>query len=358
MIINNIITFLSSRGWEASETNDTYKIIPPDNFLFESDYAIYLPKTSNKVDIKPYTDNIINILSDLYELSKDDLTVILKDNNTVFRVRVYDDQTETGKISLNRFEELIERIRLILSDTASFVINKSINSTTFPNEAKKYINLCNFMQTEKGSFVAKIQLPSRELIVDDELFHRDEIYSEDINVKLHDVLEYVNNNIFEGDIEITEEYLIDNENLINVKLLKNIKNLFEKAKIKNIEFGFHSLEYSEQINNQNITKRKIYKLTKFVSQVEAQFFDVGDFRFTGQIIELKSKNPEGSKNNVILDGLYDNMPMTVSAFLDSDQYKDALEAHKIKQSIEITGIAKRTKSKARFLDITNFLIQE
>lgn len=357
MIIDNIITFLSNRGWETSEINNAYKIVPPEDFLFESDYAIYLPKSSDKIDIKPYTDNILNILSDLYMLSKDDLSVILKENDTVFRVRVYDEQTESGKISLNRFEELIERIKSILSDTASFVINKSINSSKIPNEAKKYINLCNFMQTEKGSFVAKIQLPSKELIVNDELFQRDEIYSETINERLYDVLEYVNTDIFEGNIEVTEEYLIDNEDVINVRLLKNIKNLYEKAKIKNIEFGFHSLESSENINNLNITKRKIYKLSKFVTQVESQFFDVGDFRFEGQIIELKSKNPEGSKNNVILDGLYDNMPMIVSAFLDSDQYKDAIEAHKIKQSIEITGIAKRTKTKARFLEITNFLIR-
>lgn len=358
MIINNIVTFLTSRGWEASEINNSYKIIPPESFLFESDYAIYLPKTQEKIDIKPFIDNIYMILSDLYELSSDDLYAILSENNTVFRVRISDEQTDKGKISLNRFEELIERIKLILSDTASFVINKNINSSSIPNEAKKYLNLCNFMQTEIGSFVAKIQLPSKEIIVDDQLFHREEIYSEDINEKLHDILEYVNNDILEGNIDVTEEYIIENEEVINIKLLKNIKKLYENAKIKNVEFGFHSLKYSEQISNHDITKRKIDKLSNFVTQVESQFFDVGDFRFEGQIIELKSKNPEGSKNNVLLEGLYDNMPMTVSAYLDSEQYSAAIEAHKIKQLIEITGIAKRTKTKARFLEITNFSIQE
>ena len=141
------------------------------------------------------------------------------------------------------------------------------------------------MQTEKGSFVAKIQLPSKELIKDSELFDREEIFSEEINRKLSEVLTFVNQNIFEGDTQVTEEYLMENETKINIKLFKNIKLFFEKANLKNIDFSFHNIANSETIVNQNITALKLHKLNQFVDQIESHSFEVGYFRAPLFIIE-------------------------------------------------------------------------
>lgn len=57
-------------------------------------------------------------------------------------------------------------------------------------------------------------------------------------------------------------------------------------------------------------------------------------------------------------GIHDNLPMVANANLDSEHYKDAIEAHKLKQNITIKGLAKRTKTRARFIEITNFEIEE
>ena len=64
------------------------------------------------------------------------------------------------------------------------------------------------------------------------------------------------------------------------------------------------------------------------------------FSFTGHIIALKSKNPDGLKNSVTFTGIHDNLPMIASANLDSEHYKDAIEAHKLKQYITVRGLAK------------------
>jgi hypothetical protein len=276
----------------------------------------------------------------------------------VLKVRVYDDQTQEGRMPLTRFEELVQKIRNILSDTASFVIDRSVTSIRVPEEVSRYLNLCNFMQTEKGSFVAKIQLPSRELIKDRELFDRQEIYSEEINQKLTEILTFVNQNIFEGDVQVTEEYLLENETRINIKLFRDIESFFDKAHLKNIDFSFHNIATSNTIINQNITKGKLYKLNQFVEQIESHSFEVGVFSFAGKIIALKSKDPDGLKNSVTYTGIHDNMLMIATANLESDQYKDAIEAHKLKQNIVITGLAKRTKTRARFIEIIGFEIEQ
>lgn len=359
MIVERIISFLVNRTWIVSnETDKFFELQPPIQFQLPNEFRLHIPKSLDSVDSNRFINNILEIISDFYGLTLDDLEVVLKSENTVLKVRIYDDQTEQGRIPLTRFEELVEKIRFILSDTASFVIDKSVTSTRVPEEVSRYLNLCNFMQTEKGSFVAKIQLPSRELIKDSELFDRQEIFSEEINQKLCEVLTYVNQHIFEGDVEITDEYLIENESRINIKLFKDIEAFFDKANLKNIDFSFHNIAESNVVINQNITKQKLYKLNQFVEQIESYSYEVGNFSFSGKIIGLKSKDPDGLKNSVSYSGIHDNVVMFATANLDSELYKKAIEAHKLKQNIIITGIAKRTKSRVRFIEITNFQIED
>jgi len=359
MLIERIISFLINRTWQISNETETFvELLPPQAFNLPTEFRLHIPRQEDRIDSERFLNNILEIIADFYELTIDDLNVVLKNDNTVLKIRVYDEQTKQGRMPLTRFEEFVEKIRFILSDTASFVIDRSVTSTRVPEEVSRYLNLCNFMQTEKGSFVAKIQLPSHELIKDRELFDRNEIYSEEINQKLSEVLSYVNQNIFEGDIQVTEEYLIENETKINIKLFKNIESFFDKANLKDIDFSFHNIANSNTIVNKNITKTKLYKLNHFIEQIESHSYEVGEFSFKGKIITLRSKDPDGLKNNVTFTGLNENLQMVAIANLDSEDYKDAIEAHKLKRNIIITGLAKRTKTRARFIEITGFKIED
>lgn len=356
-MIEKILNFLTNRDWKIDkQTNRFLELVPPSIYNIDHNFRLFIPVNTDKKDSDIFINNIIKIIADFYDLTVEDLDVVIKQENTVFKIRVYDEETQDGRIPLTRFEELIEKIKSILSDTASFVIDKNVTSTRVPEEVFRYLHLCNFMQTEKGSFVAKIQLPSKELIKESELFDRETIFSEEINEKLNEVLTFVNHEIFENDIKVTEEYLIENESKINIKLFKDIQSFYEKANLKNIDFSFHNISNSKSIINNDVTKLKLYKLTKFVEEIESHSFEVGTFSLKGHITELKSKNPDGLKNRVVFTGIHDNLQMTATAYLDSENYKHAIEAHKLKQAITITGLTKRTKSKARFIEITNFEI--
>lgn len=358
-MIDNIITFLLSRGWDiVNKTQKFIELLPPKEFEINEDFRLHVPVDIDRSDADKFIENLLEIISDFYSLTVDDLGVLVKVDNSILKVRLFDKETEEGKIPLTRFEELVDRIKQILSDTASFVIDKSVTATRTPEEVARYLKLCNFMQTEKGSFVAKIQLPSKELIKDKELFDRAEIYSKDINNKLIEVMSFVNDSILEGEVNVTEDYLIENESRINIKLLKNIYTFYEKADIKGIDFSIHNKISSDTISNNNITKQKLYKLNTFVEQIEAHSFEIDNFTFSGIITTLKSKDPDGLRNSITYTAIYENMPLVVSANLDSENYKEAIEAHKLKQKITVSGIAKKTKTRARFIEITGFTIEE
>lgn len=360
MLNEKIISFLINRGWiQAAQSAKFVELRPPQEFNIDQNFRVSVPIDLNKIDIKPYTENLLSIIADFYSLSIDDLSLILEKENTILKVRVYDDKTKDGKISFNRFEELIDKLKAILTDTASFVIDKSVTSLRVPEEAHKYINLCNFLQTEKGSFVTKIQLPSKELIKDKELFNQQEIYSEDVNQKLSEVLSFVNTNVFNVPApNVTDEYLLENEEKINIKLLKDIETFYDKAELKNIDFSFHNINQSTVIETQDITKEKLFRLTTFVDQIVDKAFETTNVTLRGKITTLKSRDPDGLKNNITIGGLFNDLPVVGIANLNSDNYKHAIEAHKLKQYINISGLARKTKTRIRFIEITDFTVEE
>jgi hypothetical protein len=355
LITDRIIAFLINRSWQvAGENGNFLQLSPPQEISLPENYQLYIPLSSDRSDSDAFIDNLLDTIAGFYFLTKDDLWIIVKKENTILKVTIYDEQTEEGKIALTRFEGLIERIKTILSDTASFVIDRSMTSTRVPEEVSRYLNLCNFLQTEKGSFVAKIQLPSKELIKDRELFDREEIFSEQINRKLSEILHFVNEDILEGTVDTSEKYLLENESRINIKLLKDLESFYDRADVKNIDFSFHNIDDSRIITSREITKQKLSKLTQFVEQVESHTLEIGMLTLQGRITTLKSKDPDGLRNSVTLTGLYEELPVVATASLSSGHYKEAIEAHKIKQSIVITGLAKRTRTRIRFMEITSF----
>ena len=51
MINDNIILFLSNRGWNIDYGNDVYyKATPPEIFNFDDDFSILLPRNYEKID--------------------------------------------------------------------------------------------------------------------------------------------------------------------------------------------------------------------------------------------------------------------------------------------------------------------
>jgi hypothetical protein len=359
MYRDKLISFLLNRGWLIVKENAKFlELAPPDSLLIPNEYTISIPISTDKVDFKPFMTNVQLIIGEIYNLSKDELDLILEKEQTIFSVRVYDDETKDGKISLVRFDDLMDRVKNILLSAANFVVNPDITNTKTYDEATKYLNLCQFLQTEKGSFIAKIQLPTKEIIRPVDLFNTEPITSEQINEKVEEVLSFVSQSILNGNFNVTDNYVLENEGKLNLKLLKEIEILYDKVDIKNIDFSFSSIGESAIVQSQNVTREQITTLSDFIQEVSNKVYEVVEAEFTGKILSLKSKDPDGLKNRITLGGVFDNLPVTSSASLESEPYKLAIEAHKFKKSLIIRGMAKKSKSKLRFTEIYEVRLKE
>lgn len=49
--------------------------------------------------------------------------------------------------------------------------------------------------------------------------------------------------------------------------------------------------------------------------------------------------------------LFDNLPINLKARISSEDYQEAVDAHKLKKNIQITGILRKMTSQYKFVDI-------
>lgn len=358
MVLDNIVSFLTNRGWvENGRTEKFLLYLAPLDLGIEESFNVYIPQSFDNYGFDSYLKNVYQTLSDIYDLRLDDLQAIFDDDNSVLKIRVFDEEVEGGKITLRRFDSLIEKMTDILSDTASFVIDRDLTSSRVPKEVNRYLEKCNFMQTEIGSFIVKFQLPGRQLLKEQDAF-REELYCSSVNRKISEIFSFVNNQILEGNDDIDEDYIITNSDLFNFKLYKDIYTFFNSSSITKIDISLYSTDITESIYNENINKLKLHRLEKVVNKIKEIGDEVGEFTFRGRILSLKSKDPDGV-SNVISVGAADNgLPITVTITLDSENYRNAIEAHRLKQSIEVRGRGRKSKETAKILEVYTFTIYE
>lgn len=355
--IDILLTFLTNRGWEIKENNDKFvSLKAPVQFSFPENYLFRIPHNRETVDFDRFLSNAVEIIAEIYELRIDDLIKIVENESEVFSLRIADQNTTDGSISFKRFEILLEKIMGLLISTASFVISKDPLFAKSLSESEQYLNHCTFLQTEKGSFISKINLPTKESLVEQTLFGDDTIYARDINQRIKMIISYLNNEIFSGnDLVIDYEYIQANRDLINLKLLKQFEELYSKVEIKDIEFSFDSVVSSEKFFVNDMNQQKLDRLDSFIKHVDEILNAEVNMVVTGRIIALRSRNPDGTTNSVKVIGTTEQLlPVTISANLSSEDYKRALGFHSEKAQVMLIGLAKKEKKEYRYLRVDSF----
>ncbi|MFD0963095.1 hypothetical protein [Pseudofulvibacter geojedonensis] len=354
-----LVNFLTNRGWTLEGKNPMFFLLKPNiDFSFPENYLFKIPHNYETIDFDSFYNKSLEIISEIYDLKHDDLIKIIEQGSEILSLRIVDSFTEDGSISLQRFEKFLEKIKGILSSTASFVINKDPLFSKSSIEVEQYINHCNFLQTEKGSFISKINLPTNTLLVNNSLFEEDAIYASDVNNRIKNTISYLNHEIFSNkDIMVDYNYIQENRQFINLKLLKQYYEFYTKVEIQNIEFSFDNIEYSDKILVNDMNGYKLSRLDSFINQVDEILNADSNISVVGKIISLSSRNPDGTTNSIKVSGVTDDgelKPIVITANLTSEDYRKALEFHGEKTRIRLTGLAKKEKTYYKYLRLDSF----
>jgi hypothetical protein len=352
--VDYIKAYFSSRGWTmAREGNRFVYFAPPANETYPQDYSLEIPKSD---DLQGFDNYILRLIDELKEIlpeapNNDDLKILFSRQNSILKLRVFDSDTLDGTIGLTKHIESLDSIKKILSQAVTFVVsNKPIfGEANF--EVTNYLNNCRALQSEKGSYITKIEVP--DFIQE---FTISKVDTSNVTQKLFDVLEFVEEEIFstKKEPEINENYISENKAYINYELLLAIKDVYSKSRINNIQYQMFSKSTFRTVETVKVQTRIKY-FTSYLKKIKTSLLQITAIEVVGKIKKLTSMAPMHSPTNeIFIDVITNNEKQQIKIILDSEQYLQAIEAHKNENKIRVKGKAKQVKTMLIIDDVEKF----
>jgi hypothetical protein len=213
-------SFLAARGWERSvERPHLTQFRAPRELWAESEFYVSVPVDDSDEEAQTSLQRIVSTLARIYGTNVDQLAAVLAGAPTVLAVQFDDPQTVKGSIPFLRLERFFEHTKSALLDTATFVLTNLPMNGPHSEDAYTFIRRCRALQTDRGSYVAKIEMPGDELLTFGTLLSQEPLPSSAVSERFADVLKFVTTEVFAWTPEIrTEEFWLESTQLLNVDL--------------------------------------------------------------------------------------------------------------------------------------------
>jgi hypothetical protein len=358
--------FLLSRGWTATAKGKAFESYSaPLQLGLPESFRFILPIQQTSADDASVIEKAIQGIATLYDISPSEISVLLAGNRqdfpqatlggtSVLSTRLIGQNTEDGSISLRTFEQFIGEAKRLLLDSAAFVVTSSPKLEARPIEAENFLESCRFLQTARGSFITSFEVP--DFIVQHHGFDRDEVSAKTIANRLFSILKFVNNKVLTGQQEIlTEEFLIENSELISYEILRDIGAIIKRSDSEEIEFSLKSLDKVSRTTTGALTDEKLRDLERFIEFVKENTSAEFPVTAQGYIVELRSSDPGSDRNYVLIRRSIDHT-QDLALYLTSDQYREAASAHTNNRIVHVDGMATQLRTKCRMTRINHFQI--
>lgn len=355
---NLLKLFLEKRGWTILQENERFiKYLPPAEIESDEEYFLTIPKNYSAPDFTYFIQKVIKNLSELYTISQDTLLYLINEESTILSLQFIDSKTNKGTIPFLDFDSIIENLRKTFIDMFTFLMTDFPKNDKIADEAINFLRSCNFLQTETGSYVTKIQLPNKYIIREATFFDPEGIQSIEISNRISRILEFITSRIFTNDQTIfTNEFLEDNAELINLDVLEDLSTIFSKIEMDEIKFHFHYIDHYYSIPSGKLTTEKKKNFIEYLSFIKEKLTDTIELNIEGKIVELRSRNPESNHNYIVVTALIENHKNYVAAILNNQEYASAILAHKNNREIRLRGKAKKLKTQYKILKLEELVV--
>ena len=151
------------------------------------------------------------------------------------------------------------------------------------------------------------------------------------------------------------EILSDAVALFDVELLDAVAKVVTGSKMDQIDF---SIEIGSEVRKTTtgwLSPDRTQRLSDFCEFMREQLRGENDLDVTGAIVELRSRDPAGNRNHILLVTDFQGDRTFVSATLTNEQYQRAVDAHRNKREVRLKGNGTRLKTQIRVIEIKEFL---
>jgi len=356
-IYKNITDLLIHRDWKKQEVRTKYDLfVPPSQLGFSDSYKLYI---YNKFENSDYENEILKnlkIVSQIYSEDIEELISIVIEDRQILSFHIENENIKNGHPSIPFFNTLINKSKELLQEVANFSVIKQPHFFDNKEEAERYLNYCNFFKNDVGSLISKIQLPNNEEIREKTLFENS-ITGSEINRNLMNITDFINTEIIGYDnFEPTDDFLIQNRNLVSVNVSNKLKDLYTGINYADIEISLKGTQINQITTAKELNKEKVNNLTTFSKTIREKMKEISENDVYGKIIQLKSKDVEGDQNMILIEGEIKKVKARISVKLNSEQIKLAADAFKNNRTVLINAILEKDKIQYNVAELKDFRI--
>lgn len=354
-------TYLAERGWKEVKRSKSIQffVAPPELGLGNS-FTLGLPLDPLQSGTDLLLTEIVNALREIYHESFSSLDAELAANAglevpAMIGIRFIDESTADGGIALSALAQFLPQARRGLYETAKFRLDGSAHGPA-NNAAALFAESCRFLQTAVGSFVVRIEIPFQQLTEPD-LFSTETQSTNDIVAALHTAMDFLATEVIGGEKQL--EYvaqLPQTIGLFDPELLSTYTKLLVDTEVRQIDIETRIGRQRRVVSTGVLEPACVERLKAFSRLVTESFYGEDDFQFRGSVLELRSRDPEGDKNHVVIVGDLFGDRTYVSAKLSNEQYRVAVAAHQGKRLVRLRGMGVRLKTQVRMRQVLEFSI--
>lgn len=358
-ILNNLRRYLHKRAWSSERRSEAFdSFAPPSALGLPDGYRLTVPRAAGADDDPEFISRIATNISQIYDLDADQLRPVLASADTVLALRLLGEDTGSRSVPFSRFEGMLEKLRKIILDTAAFVTDEEPIVERLPAEAMNYLNNCRFLHTTPGSFVANVQLPTQQVIREQTLLDPQPMRAEVVTSRLNEIIAYVTGPVMRQEQNVfSDAHLQAHLEMVNVNVIEDVGELLARGGYEPVEFSFIGLDATARIPTGQIESEHVDALQEYVKFVRSRVADDLPVDATGKIVELRSRNPRGNRNYVLVAAIVEHSQTYIALTLPNDLYTVAANAHTSNKSVRVRGRARRMKTQIRITRLDSLLVQ-
>ena len=311
---------------------------PPESLGLPASYYLEVPSNENIKGFQFYIENLIPTLSEIYysEISVDDFKILFSSNNTIFSLKIADSDTIQGSIEFPRLVKGYSACLKVFRDAASFIATGLQIFSNSSIESQEFISHCRGLQSEHGSYVARVELPS-----DSMHFMFDDIDGEEvINNIISSFDFYVNEASMVNLNTIDRNYVLGHSEVLNVEVMSSVKSLFKNSALINAEVEVLNNSALKRVIVKRFNQSRIRHSEEFIKKVKDILLQEEETEVIGKVVRLYSQSPQSSRSNKVdLEAVLGNERKKVTTVLKPEDYLIAIKAHQEEYNVTIKGMA-------------------
>lgn len=360
LVVRNLADFLESHGWVATREKAGLRYFDaPPSVGVTGRFSVALPLDPRRAGIDNLILSALNTLSGIYDQSLIGLYEEVAGANdlnspTTLSVRFVDDKTAGGTMPLPSMAAFIQNIEKTLYEVVKFKIGDSSKSTV--ERAARFVKDCAFLQTAPGSFVASVQVPP-VMLRQAQLFADapPAIASSQVCASLFSAIEFLNVRILQSNADYESDELVAHAlELFNPELLDSLAKVLVATEVDVAEFAMQTGDQRRETTTGYMSAENTGRLKDYVKFIREHLHGIDSVDVQGPIVELRSRDPHGNRNHIGIATTFQGDRTFVTATLNNEQYDVAMNVHRNKGEVRLSGRGMQLKTQLRVTEIGSF----